>query len=114
MGIDKETKLKYINIVFDDNARYLAALRAQAQEDDQNDDSRKKLSITDDKAIFETEEYYYDEQDNAIHISGVLKSQDGEAGIYFTLPLSDIVLMDILHGAIKKFNKLKTTLEALK
>ena len=114
MGIDKVTKPSSINIVFDDNVKYLNVLRKQAEDDGQNIDGFKKLVISDNMAVFETEEYYYDDTENEILISGNLQFQEGESSIFITLPLSNTVLIDILHGALKKYNKLKTTLEALK
>ena len=115
MGIDKETKPVYINIVVDDKPDYLNKLREQAEEDGQNDDkeSCKKLSITADKQSFTMEEYYYEEDDNKITITGQLQWAEGQTFISICIPLSDIVLIDIMQGAIKKLNKLKTVLESL-
>ena len=114
MGIDKETSPNWVNIVIDDNKEYLDELREQATEDGQNDGADpKKLSLTLDKGSFEMGEYYYDEKENEILISGEVKSSKGMSYIGINIPLSDIVMIDIINGAIKKLNKLKTALEAL-
>ena len=116
MGIDRNTELSSLNIVFDDNKAYLNSLREQAEEDGQNDekDATKKLSLTTDKHSFTMEEYYFDETDKEIFISGSMKSTKGEAYVSFTIPLSDIVLIDIIAHSLKKLSKLKTAMETLK
>ena len=114
MGIDKTTEPRYVNVVIDDNKEYLETLRKQAQEDGQNDlDEGKKLSITEDKHSFTMEEYYYDEKENEITITGYLQGSNGQSFISICIPLSDTVLIDIIQGSIKKLNKLKTALETL-
>lgn len=114
MGIDKETVPTYINVVIDDKPGYLSLLRKQAQEDGQNDEGGKKLSVIDNNHRFTMEEYYYDEKDNNLVITGNLQSLEGQTFIGICIPLSDMVLIDIMQGAIKKLNKLKTVLETLK
>ena len=119
MGIDKETKPTYVNIILDKNPKYLKTLSDQAEEDGQNETSkdeepRNRLSLTMDKHSFDMEEYYFDENDNEIFISGTMKSSEGESYVCITIPLSDIVLIDILEHACKKLNKLKNVMESLK
>ena len=116
MGIDKETVPKWINIVVDDDPNYLKKLREQANEDGQNDDKKetKKFSITADKQSFTMEEYYFEEDDNCLMISGYLQGTQGQTYIAINIPLSDVVLIDILQYGIKKLNKLKTAMETLK
>ena len=114
MEIDKETQPSYINIVLDDNPQYLKVLKEQANEDGQNDEKEKRLSLTLDKHSFEMEEYYFDESDNSITISGSMKSTKGESWVSFSIPLSDKILIDILEYSTNKLKKLKTALETLK
>lgn len=114
MGIDKETNPSWINIVLDDNPEYFESLRAQAEEDGQLEDGDKKISLTMDKHSFDTEEYYFDDADNTIYLSGLLRSETGESFVSICMPLSDTVLIDILQYSIKKLNKLKTAMESLK
>lgn len=113
MGIDKETQPRWVNLVVDNNPSYHKELKDQAEEDGQNEDGANKLSITMDKHSFEMCEYYFDDKDNEIMISGTLKSPSGETYLGVNIPLSDTVLIDILQYAIKKLNKLKTALETL-
>ena len=119
MGVDKETVPRAINIVIDDKPNYLKELRAQAEEDGQNEslegDEPKKLALTDDKHSFEMEEYYFDDalDDNCINISGCMTSTNGKSFVYLTIPLSDVLLIDILQHSIKKLNKLKSVMESL-
>ncbi len=115
MGIDKETTPTSVNIVLDNKPTYIEELKKQADEDGQNEEKDdNKLSLTLDKHNFDMEEYYYDEDDNTIIISGSMISSKGETYINIIMPLSDILLVDIMQGAIKKLNKLKTALESLK
>lgn len=113
MGIDKETQPKYISIVLDNNPAYMKVLKDQAEEDGQNDEGNSKLSLTTDKHSFQMEEYYFDDSDDTIFISGNMVSDKGESYLGISIPLSDMVLIDILQYATKKLNKLKTALETL-
>lgn len=113
-NIDKKTKPNYINIVIDNNPAYLKVLKDQAKEDDLNDDGKTKLSLTTDKHHFDMEEYYFDDYDNSISISGNMISDKGESYVSISIPLSDKVLLDILEHSMKKLNKLKIAMEALK
>ena len=115
MGIDRETKPTMMNIVLDNNPDYIKELKEQANEDGQNDEKdSNKISLTLDKHNFDMEEYYYDEENNEITISGTISSTKGESFVFIIIPLSDIVMIDIIQGAIKKLNKLKTAMESLK
>ncbi len=113
MGVDTKTQPTYINIVLDDNSEYLNVLRKQAEEEDQNQDGETKLSLTNDKHVFNTEEYYFEDDSNSLFISGEMISDKGKSYISICIPLSDIVLIDILQYATKKLNKLKTAMETL-
>lgn len=115
MGIDKETQPKYLSIILDDNVEYKKVLKKQADEDGQNDEKGKKhLSLTMDKHVFQLKEYYFDESEGEIVIAGNMMSDRGESWVSINMPLSDIVLIDILNYSMKKLDKLKTALETLK
>ena len=115
MGIDKETEPNWVNIVLDDNPVYLKELREQAEADDQNEKGKtKRLSLTMDTHTFEPSEIYFEEEDSALFFSGELKSSNGSSHVSLSIPISDVVLIDILAEGVKKLNKLKTALEALK
>ena len=110
MGIDKITTPNYVNIVIDSNSKYLKTLEADAISDAQDED---KLTASSIHQNFETEEYYYEADDNSIHLSGMMSNSKGSTFVGINIPLSNSVLIDILQASIKKFNKLKTTLESL-
>ena len=112
MEIDKKTKLSSLNVVIDDNPKYLDKLRKQADEDDQNVDEAKSISLTDINHSQDTCEIYY--EDGKLFYSGSLLSKEGSSYVSFELPISQEVLFDILGEAIKRFNKIKTVLEATK
>lgn len=118
MGIDTKTVPSTIIITLNTNSKYIKELKDQAVENDLNWGSKNKpvinMGLTNDKHTFETEEYYYDGERNEIHLAGTMKSSNGESSIYLDIPLSDIVLLDILQHAIKKLNKLKIAMETLK
>lgn len=114
MEVDKETVPSYINIVFDDNTKYLDKLREQAESDGQCDDEKgeKKLSIRDEGHKVLGSEIYF--ENGELFVSCDLTSKEGDAYICLQVPLSQGILFDILGEAIKKFNKIKTVLEATK
>ena len=115
MGIDKKTVPSFVNVVLDNNKDYLKELKEQADEDGQSEEKENsKLSLTMEKHSFEMDEYYYDDDNNEITVSGNMISTKGQSYVSICIPLSDVVLIDIISGALKKLNKLKTTLEALK
>jgi len=114
MGIDRESKPGYINIVVPDNKKILQMMKDKAEQDGQNEEDKKHLVISSDTFHIDTDEFYYDNEENEIHYSGGLQSLDGDGYIGFTLPLSDEILIDILQAAIKKLNKLKVAMESLK
>ena len=116
MGIDKKTNLNYVCINIEDTKKHIDAMRKQAEEDGMNDASEniKYLTLSDNDSSFNMEEYYFDEDSNDIQITGEIKSSVGTTMISLSVPLSDIVLVDILQHAIKKLNKMKTVLETLK
>jgi len=113
MKIDKKTQINWLNIVIDNKAEYLKELKDQAEEEGQNEDGANNLSISLDKHSFEMYEYYFDDKENELVISGTLKSPKGETYFGITIPLSDIVLISILEYALKRLDKLKNVLEAL-
>ncbi len=113
MGVDNETKINSLNIVFNNDKEYLKMLKKRAEKDGQNDEGENNLCITEDDHSLDTVEYYYDDRTNEIMISTEAVSNKGNVYIYLTIPLSDIVLIDILQHSVKKFNKLKAVLENL-
>ncbi len=115
--IDDETIPRFINVVIDNIPAYMKELKEQANEDGHNEDlledEHTKLALTLDHHAFHPSEYYYDEEENSIEISGQLVGNSGESWFSISMPLSNGVLIDILQACIKKLNKLKATMEAL-
>jgi len=116
MGIDKETEPSFLSITLTDNARFLKELRNLADSEGYNDDTEAVpvLMASSENANFEVGEYYYDENDNNIHFDGSLKYADKEVHLFFEVPLSDTIFIDILQESIKRLNKLKQAMELLK
>lgn len=114
MGIDKITIPNFVNIVMDNNPAYIKELKEKAEEDGLNEEGENRISLTMDKHNFEMEEYYFEDSSDSICISGTMTSSKGQSYVSIEIPLSDIVLIDILQHSIKKLNKLKTVLETLK
>lgn len=114
MEIDKSTQFEWLNIVIDDTPEHLKLMREQADNDCQNDENSgvKKLSLTLDDRKSLTEEICL--EDGCLCYNGDVLSEKGKAWIAFKLPLSQPILFDILSESIKKFNKVKTVLEATK
>ena len=114
MSIDTITPPRYINIVLDDNPKYLNQLRAVAESEGQNEDGDKKISLTQEGHTFEMDEFDFDSKENEISFSGTMKGKDGDSYFSLAIPLTDSILIDILHHSIKKFNKIKTLMETMK
>jgi hypothetical protein len=110
--IDKKTKINYLNIVIEDNEKYFDKLRKQADSDSQNDEEIKNVSLSCDGHLQETDEIYF--EDGKLHYSGNFTSKEGSSYVCIEIPISQEVLFDILGDSIKKFNKIKTVLEATK
>ena len=117
MEVDKESKPSFVWIQLDDTPEYLKSMRKTAENELDSStikEEGKKLLILNETHTFETDEYYFDEGEKNIHLSGTLKSSNGNSYMSVDIPLSDIVLIDIIQHAIKKLNKLKTAMESLK
>lgn len=110
MGVDKTTVPNFLNIVLPSNPVFVKQMQKQAKEDDQE---ANQMSISDSMGNLKNEEYYYDDNDNEIVYTGLMSTEYGEVFFSIHLPLSNTILIDVLQMSVKKFNKLKTTLEAL-
>lgn len=116
MGVDNKTPIGSISVIIDKKKDLLRALEDNninlAGEKD--NEENPKLWFSEDLAQVNTDEYYFDDSENSIFYSGMANTINGEIYVSFKLPLSDVVLIDILQHSIKKLNKLKTALETLK
>jgi hypothetical protein len=110
MNNDRITVPVNINIVLDGDTKYLDKLKKQADEDSQNEEENNKLSITSEGHSIVPSEIYLEE--GKLHVSCEMVSKEGLTWVSLDIPLSQDVLFDILGDSIKKFNKIKTVLEA--
>lgn len=120
MGVDRETKPKFLTILVSENQKYFKELRAHADKEGFNDEYSMKekeypdLLIGEDNHSLKIEEYYYDDSDSTLQITCTMEQAQGKTFFSIVMPLSDTVLIDILQSAIKRLNKLKTAMETLK
>lgn len=113
MENDTKTVPSYFNIVLDGDEKYLCKLKKDADESDQNIEKGDNfLAINHEKHRLAPSEIYFEE--GKLHISFDAISKEGSSYISLEVPLSTEVLFDILGDSIKKFNKVKTVLEATK
>lgn len=116
--IDRKTQLKALFITIPDSKKFLESMKKHAEKEGLNSEKKPKetkdLLLTDDIGSVETDEYYFDSDEKQIVYNGTLHTADGDSYISFYLPISDVTLIDILNYALKKLNKLKTAMEALK
>ena len=105
MNVDRNTVLKYINICFDNDTKLLEDLKAKAKENDIED----SLQIISHEGS--GDECYFEK--GYIHFSGEVDHDGKSTYVSFELPLSTNLLFDILAEGIKKFNKVKTIMEAV-
>ena len=110
MGIDKKTKPNYISVSIENKPEYIKELKKQGQ----HDGLENHLVVSLETHAFEMEEMYFDSDENELTISGSAVSTNGETYIHVSIPISDIVLIDILTHGVKKLSKLKGALETLK
>lgn len=115
MGIDKETKME-ATICIDNNTAMLRMLEDKNIEFCGEEENKKKpqLWFSEELGSISTEEYYYDDEQKKIIYTGNATTPHGDVFISVYIPLSDTVLIDILHDAIKRLNKLKTAIETLR
>lgn len=117
MGIDKTSVPEYVNIWFDDSPAFLAELRKvyKTQGCDEKDPKKMVMSSME-GLILEPEELYLDEQEGkpVIYSNFRMVSANGAVDMSVSLPLSDVLFIDIVQYAIKRLNKLKVASEALK
>lgn len=116
MGIDRETGLKYVSVCIDKTPTLMKKLENNniAKSGENEHKKKPQLWFNDDVAAVMNEEYYFDEEECALYFTGTAQCIEGEIYVSFVLPLSDVVLIDILQYSIKRLNKLKTALETLK
>lgn len=116
MGIDTTTELKNVAIVFENNKEYLKKLLEESKVyfDGMEGWENNYVIHSGNHRPFRMMEYYFDEEENSLKVSGEMESEEGWTSIGFELPLSDTVLIDILNHAVKKLNKLKAAMENLK
>ena len=113
MENDRKTVPEDINIVLDGNSKYLEKLKAKANEDGHNEEKDSNiLSITSEKHDVTPSEIYLEE--GKLHVSCNMISKEGSTWVSLDIPLSQEILFDILADSIKRFNKVKTVLEATK
>jgi len=116
MGIDRETVVDF-SCYIDYNKSMLKRFEENNKKISGAEDHKEHPQLvitTPEDGILQVEEYYFDEQDTKLVFSGNLENGDGKIFVSVYLPLSDIVLIDILQHSIRKLNKLKTALESLK
>lgn len=86
----------------------------RAEEEGLNDEETKYLAMYDDFGNANIDEFYYEEKDKELTLSCNLITTDGDLSFYISFELPDEVLIDILSASVKRFNKLKTVLEAVR
>jgi hypothetical protein len=110
MGIDNNTTPSYVNIVLPHSKEIIGLLKQQAEKDGQEEGM---LAIREQTGTIETSEYYYDNKENEIYYCGTISTVNGDIFITISLPISDILVVDIIQMVIKKLNKLKSVIESL-
>lgn len=113
MSVDKTTLPSMVYITVDDKKEFLDEARKEAQKSGINDSEDGSKYLYFGEGSINTEEYFYDVETNEIQFSGRVSTPNGEVYLSINIPLSDKVLIDVLSGASKKLNKLKTAMESL-
>lgn len=114
---DRETAPNYVNLWISTNKKFLdeckKAYLEEVSEEESKEDPRIVISSND---SFELQpgELYFNEDDKTIVCNFEMEHKEGTVLGSIVIPLSDLLLIDILQHTIKKLNKLKTVLETLK
>jgi hypothetical protein len=114
MSIAKDIKPFYMSATLVKDEKLFKKLEKRADEEGLNDEETKYLAIYDDFGNANIEEFYYEEKDNEFTLSCNLTTTDGDLTFYISFELPDEVLIDLLATSVKRLNKLKTILEAVR
>lgn len=116
MGVDKETAPTYLSVWMPDNQSFLKAMREEwlSNGPPDKDEEKKMVLCSMDTGSLDCDEYYFEEGNNELNVSGTMRTANGDVSFTLAIPLSDTILIDIIQHSIKKLNKLKTAMEALK
>jgi len=116
MEVDNNTKPSSVRIWLDHNAEYFERLKRTAitETGELEAGDTPQMLITEGTHEIHNVEFYFSTEDGNIHLTMSLDSIEGNAVLSVDMPLSDGVFLDILQHAIKKFNRLKTVIEATK
>lgn len=111
MTVDNQQP-EYFSIFIEDKEEVLNVMRAKAKEDDP--DTLQFLFDDDDVKSYEYCETYFDGNDCCLHTSFGTQGPNGANTVSINLKITDEILIDILTHTIRRFNKFKSAVEALK
>jgi hypothetical protein len=114
MSVGKNIKPSYMSATLVKDEKLFKKLEARAEEEGLNDEETKYLAIYDDFGNANIDEFYYKEEENEVTLSCNLITTDGDISFYIAFKLPDEVLIDLLSASVKRLNKLKTVLEAVR
>ena len=114
MSVAKNIKPSYMSSTLTKDEKLFKKLEEKAEEEGLNDEETKYLAIYDDFGNANIDEFYYEEKENEFTLSCNLVTTDGDLSFYISFELPDEVLIDILSASVKRLNKLKTVLEAVR
>ena len=114
MSVAKNIKPSYMSATLVKDEKLFKKLEKRAEEEGLNDKETKYLAIYDDFGNANIDEFYYEEDDNELTLSCSLVTTHGDLTFYIVVKLPDEVLIDLLSASVKRLNKLKTVLEAVR
>jgi len=114
MSVAKNIKPSYMSATLVKDERLFKEAEERAEEEGINDEETKYLALYDDFGNANIDEFYYEERENEFTLSCSLITNKGDMSFYIAFELPDEVLIDLLSTSVKRLNKLKTVLEAVR
>lgn len=110
------TAPNFVSILIEDSPKIIKKMRHDFEAVGAGKDETKQLVINSmDGYSIESEEFYLEEKDGKPELLiSFLMQGEGKVSGTISIPLSDVVLMDIIEHSIKRLNKLKAAMNSLK
>lgn len=115
MNNDKTSVPKYLNINIEKNTELLDFAEG-INKDERTEEEEAFLDFCSIDAgwTFSPEELYLDDETDTIHMSGTMDRKEGRILFTIEVPLSTSLVLDFLEYSVKRLNKMKAAMEALR
>lgn len=116
-NVDSNNTATYLSFTISDTPDQIKAMRADSEANGMNgDDGKEKnfyINSMEGYSLVPNELYLEIDKIPEIYCSFEIRGEHGTGYVSINIPLTDVLLIDILSYGVKKFNKLKTAIEAV-